>query len=428
MTTIASGTTQNTGYVASVDSSGNLVFQTNGTTTALTLDTAQNANIVGRVTAAGANIVGNTVVTGTLTSNAHTMTGNLSVTGNTTLTGTQFVNGAVTFANSTGNNVFITSTGYLGVANSTPGSPLTVQIPSGGVLDGLFYSGIMLNRAGNSVHTGIRYDSSGAARWRVGLMPNNNYQIARFDTSNTAYDDNLSVDYTSGTVNITSPSGAEPFTQLNVTGVSGNQIGGVLVSGGSQSHIRFQTGNTSSWGGTGSKRWQLRAGNGNNEDNISIYSWTKGNNVWQADSAGLVTKPYQVSFQAYNSAAYTINGTDSICPLDALAWQVGTGYSTTNKRFTAPVAGRYLFTFVGTMTSNGDHVYNAIYYIVNGSGTATRMRMVATAAASDWGGITGAVILSLAQNDYVELSKYTDGSNTITAPINESRWCGYLLG
>ena len=422
----------------------------------ITLDGSTGISISGNNNLSiGTLAAGNTTITGTLATNSTTITGTLSASANVnldsgtlfvdgtnnrvginntsptqalTVAGNTFVNGAVTFANSTGNNIFITSTGYLGVANSSPGSPLTVQIPSGGVLDGLFYSGIMLNRAGNSVYTGIRYDSSGTARWRAGLMPNNNYQIARFDTSNTAYDDNFNIDNATGTVSITSPSGAEPFTQLNVTGVSGNQIGGILVSGGSQSHIRFQTGNTSSWGGTGSKRWQLRAGEGSNLDNISFYSWTKGNNVWKADSDGLITKPYQVSFQAYNGSAYTINGTDSICPLDTLSWQVGTGYSTTNKRFTAPVAGRYLFTFVGTMTSNGDHVYNAIYYVVNGSGTAIRMRMVATAAASDWGGITGAVILTLAQNDYVELSKYTDGSNTITAPINESRWCGYLLG
>lgn len=420
----------------------------------ITLDGSTGISISGNNNLSiGTLAAGNTTITGTLAANSTTITGTLSASANVnldsgtffvdgtnnriginntsptqalTVAGNTFVNGAVTFANSTGNNIFITSTGYLGVANSSPGSPLTVQIPSAGVIDGSFYSGIMLNRAGNSAHAGIRYDSSGAARWRAGLMPNNNYQIARFDTSNTAYDENFSIDNTTGTVSITSPSGAEPFTQLNVTGVSGNQIGGVLISGINQSHIRFQTGNTSSWGGTGAKRWQLRAGNGSNEDNIGFYSFTKGGTVWQADSAGLVTKPYQVAFQAYNGGTYTISSTDSKCPLDTVAWQVGTSYSTTNRRFTAPIAGRYAFTFIATVQSNGAHNYNAIYYVLNGSGTQTRMRMVATAAAG-WGGITGAVIFSLAQNDYLELYMYTD-TNTISGQIYESRWCGYLLG
>ena len=49
MSTISAGNTLTTGFVASSDTTGNLVFQTNGTTTALTLTTGQNANVVGSV-------------------------------------------------------------------------------------------------------------------------------------------------------------------------------------------------------------------------------------------------------------------------------------------------------------------------------------------------------------------------------------------
>lgn len=60
MSTIAAGTTSGTALVNTGDTTGNLVFQTNGTTTALTLSTAQNASFVGTVTAVGTMAVSGT--------------------------------------------------------------------------------------------------------------------------------------------------------------------------------------------------------------------------------------------------------------------------------------------------------------------------------------------------------------------------------
>lgn len=45
MSTISAGTTSTTALVSSGDTTGNLVFQTNGTTTAMTIDTSQNVGI-----------------------------------------------------------------------------------------------------------------------------------------------------------------------------------------------------------------------------------------------------------------------------------------------------------------------------------------------------------------------------------------------
>ncbi len=335
----------------------------------ITLDGSTGISISGNNNLSiGTLAAGNTTITGTLAANATTITGTLTASANVnfdsgtlfvdgnnrvginntsptqalTVAGNTFVNGAVTFANSTTNTAIFAASGNISIGNQTVADRFSVT-------------------QNDATGPSIRLQSATANSW-----------INQWGNTGGG-------------------SGRTNRFEINASATNMSLAGG--------SFINFEV------GGVGDAYEKMRI-----------------------DSAGLVTKPYQVAFQAYNGTAYTINGTDSLCPLDTLSWQVGTGYSTTNKRFTAPVAGRYLFTFVGTMTSNGDHVYNAIYYTVNGSGTPIRMRMVATAAASDWGGITGAVILSLAQNDYVELSKYTDGSNTITAPINESRWCGYLLG
>ena len=52
--TIAAGTSAGTAIAISGDTSGALQLQTNGTTTAVTLDTSQNATFAGKVTSAGA--------------------------------------------------------------------------------------------------------------------------------------------------------------------------------------------------------------------------------------------------------------------------------------------------------------------------------------------------------------------------------------
>jgi hypothetical protein len=66
MSNIAGGTTLTTSLVQTGDTTGNLVFQTNGNTTALTLNTAQNATFANSVSAAGNVSGGNILITSAL--------------------------------------------------------------------------------------------------------------------------------------------------------------------------------------------------------------------------------------------------------------------------------------------------------------------------------------------------------------------------
>jgi len=50
MSSIAAGTTLTTALVSTGDTTGELVLKTNGTTTAVTIDTSQNVAIVGNLT------------------------------------------------------------------------------------------------------------------------------------------------------------------------------------------------------------------------------------------------------------------------------------------------------------------------------------------------------------------------------------------
>lgn len=50
MSSLAAGTTTTTALVATGDTTGELVLKTNGTTTAVTIDTSQNVAVVGNLT------------------------------------------------------------------------------------------------------------------------------------------------------------------------------------------------------------------------------------------------------------------------------------------------------------------------------------------------------------------------------------------
>ena len=145
------------------------------------------------------------------------------------------------------------------------------------------------------------------------------------------------------------------------------------------------------------------------------------------DAAGRVTKVRTPYFEAFNSTAITVTSTDTKLTLTQNE-DVGSVYDgTTNYRFTAPVAGKYLFTVSSSVSALGGGTYNAIYLVKNGTGTSFRFRAPGNLSSSTWGGIAGSAILSLAANDYVELNAYVQ-SGTITLQSGETRWCGYLLG
>jgi len=66
MSSISAGTTSSTALVATADTSGALVLQTNNGTTALTLSTAQNATFAGTLTTAAKGITATSLPAGTV--------------------------------------------------------------------------------------------------------------------------------------------------------------------------------------------------------------------------------------------------------------------------------------------------------------------------------------------------------------------------
>jgi hypothetical protein len=93
MSIISAGTNAGNALVQTGDTNGNLVFQTNGTTTAMTIDTSQNVTFTGNLTnPTVTNYVESVVAIGTVTT-----TNTISLTNGTVQTATLTASTACTF-------------------------------------------------------------------------------------------------------------------------------------------------------------------------------------------------------------------------------------------------------------------------------------------------------------------------------------------
>ncbi len=136
------------------------------------------------------------------------------------------------------------------------------------------------------------------------------------------------------------------------------------------------------------------------------------------DSSGRVTTPYQPMFSAYLGTNMTGISAQNLILLNTTEFNVGSCFNTSTYRFTAPVAGYYLFTgVVQAAAVNQTHVN----FFKNGSDYLDGW--------IDFGNTTGATqsrILSLAAGDYVQLYTYLTVSTTVYN--GRTRMTGTLLG
>ena len=123
-----------------------------------------------------------------------------------------------------------------------------------------------------------------------------------------------------------------------------------------------------------------------------VQSWRE---TMRIDTDGRVTMPYQPTFTASLTNGNT--GTSGTIVYNSANINVGGHYNTTNGRFTAPVAGVYMF-FITGISLNTTNVESSIQ--VNGSGIYINARggsnVNSTAA-----GYCGAIFINLNVNDYV---------------------------
>ena len=147
-----------------------------------------------------------------------------------------------------------------------------------------------------------------------------------------------------------------------------------------------------------------------------------GTTAITVDTSQRIITPYQTAFIAKGLAAQTTYTSNQVVVFNSASYNVGSGYSTSTGRFTAPVAGLYSFTFQIYLNPGNTNAPLAIY--VNGVMEIFSLQNVAIS------GIGLATLISLAASDYVEVRvrNVAGATATIYQGTDHTQFTGRLLG
>jgi hypothetical protein len=188
---------------------------------------------------------------------------------------------------------------------------------------------------------------------------------------------------------------------------------------------------------TGNEMWAFKGASAAGSNDTVSFGIAGGTQAMAWDESGIVTTPYQPNFLARipsGSVAITSNAWATFnFNSTALGWDKGGNFTSSTKRFTAPVAGVYFFQWLIQVESITDApTWYYAYPTVNGSGSFGTTNGMSAADQVEPVGVyhamKGTQSLQLAASDYVEMRYFWDNGNGNLKGGGESMWAGHLIG
>ena len=165
-----------------------------------------------------------------------------------------------------------------------------------------------------------------------------------------------------------------------------------------------------------------------NESAVPMLFGTNSTERMRIDSSGRVTMSAQPRFLAYRSSDQTgYNATsqgDVVITYNATTQNVGSHFSTSTGKFTAPVAGMYVFQ--ASAWSSGGTAFTQAWLVLNGVRADYSDQSVSTTGNSIF---SATFLIYLSANDTVGYHPYngTNTNQTITANSYHTWFKGYLI-
>ena len=185
---------------------------------------------------------------------------------------------------------------------------------------------------------------------------------------------------------------------------------------------------------TSGNRFWVKGNDSTSANSTCLLQNSDGGIIMFARNDGPVTKPLQPSFRAGRSSSYNPGANTTIVfnTTSSYGFNIGGNYNTGNGRFTAPIAGRYIFStcIIWQSVSSGQSMDDAFTINVNGTtGSYSWRRASYVVNYTGIGGYYtdfGTFMFNLSAGDYVEIVNRYD--LTVHGNLNYTWFAGYLLG